>query len=347
MLLKGYFVNRGMILAVSCDAIGTIRAHFQDAANNPLPDDIQNPPIPARATRDCTYVPNAEDKKTFVASPEIFMCEAQKHAETLLAAIQDPDVRRRVRGESHGDAREVIRSIAHIRTELTPAQISNQLARLARHTRQGIQSMSLSAWSRWRTAYDDMAFCLPKTHALPFSYIAQDYRKAVLTLGAEFAMLVATEVKIKQAENCDKLTAAAIHTVIEEQQLTAQHEGRAMQATDRRDSSRAGRGDPRKLPRRPGRGNNFRPSIQSNQSNLHARPNINRPNGNLTWNDGRRLCVNHGKPGCDGKHMDRDCPLAGGARKGRALTAHKTTIEPSANSEEPNNNQIDYFILHA
>ena len=173
LLMKGYFVHRGNICTVSNDAIATIRAHFHDAAANPLPDDIQNPPSPMPATRDCTYVPTTDDRRTFVASPEIFMCESQRHAETLLAAIQDPDVRRRVRSESRGDARRVIQVIARIRSELTSAQISNQLARLSRHVKQGLDSLSLMSWSRWRTAYDDLAFCLPATHALPQSYIAQ------------------------------------------------------------------------------------------------------------------------------------------------------------------------------
>ena len=51
LLMKGYFVNRGTICTVSNDAIAAIRAHFQDATANPLPDDIQNPPSPMPATR--------------------------------------------------------------------------------------------------------------------------------------------------------------------------------------------------------------------------------------------------------------------------------------------------------
>ena len=50
LLMKGYFVNRGTICTVSNDAIAAIRAHFQDANANPLPDDIQNPPSPMPAT---------------------------------------------------------------------------------------------------------------------------------------------------------------------------------------------------------------------------------------------------------------------------------------------------------
>ena len=315
--MKGYFVNRGTICTVSNDAIAAIRAHFQDANANPLPDDIQNPPSPMPATRDCTYVPTADERRTFLASPEIFACESQRHAETILAAIQDPDVRRRVRRESQNDARRVIKVVAQIRNELTSAQISNQLARISRHVKQGLDSISLMSWSRWRIAYDDLAFCLPATHALPRSYIAQDYRKAIIPLGSEFALLVATEIKIRQAENDDTGTAAAIHMVIEEQQIHAQRtQGRALQSTDRRDARAGAKQDPRKLPRRPGRGRQNFHASSGRGYKANTAPN------NFAWNENRRLCTNHGKPGCNGRHLDKDCPL-GSAGAGRALAAHE------------------------
>ena len=115
LLLKDYFVSRGVIFTANADATGRIRAHFNDPAANPLPDNIQDPPIPVPTTAECTYVPTTEDRRLYNTSPLIFASEASRRNEEILSAIIDPDVRRRLRRDAGGDARMLIRCIADVR----------------------------------------------------------------------------------------------------------------------------------------------------------------------------------------------------------------------------------------
>ena len=322
LLLADYFVSKHLIIAANADVVARVKAHFNNPIAVPLPVDIQNPSRnPLIPSSDCTYTLTAEDKKSFCASPALFLCESSVHCQTLLSAISNPDVARRVRLASHGDARHVLCQIAVIRGELTPAQVAHHLSRIAAFTKKGITRISAAAWAAWKTQYDDLVFCLPATHALPGTYIAQDYTKAIQPLGPDFGLLVATEIKIRNA-NADAIaTAAAIQMVTEEQELVQDSRGVVRYSVERRsEGAPSYNKDPRKLPRAGkggrGGGRGGRTSFQTKGGKTSAP---------YPWNDSRRLCSNYGDPRCgDGRHLDRNCPInkAGG---GRALAAHATT----------------------
>ena len=142
LLLQGWFVNKTTIVTANADIIIIVKDHYADPLTNTMPTNIQeppNPPIPA--TRTSTYNPTTEDKKLFIASPELFMAQSQVVLEAILHAISNPDVKRRVRTMAKGDARMALVEIAIIRRELTSAQIShhlqkiNQFAKTGRHLR--------------------------------------------------------------------------------------------------------------------------------------------------------------------------------------------------------------------
>ena len=348
LLLKGYFVSRNMIICCSGDAVLACKLYHSDPIAHPLPSDIQNPPNPpAEATRESAYIPTTEDRRTYTASPEIFMHASSMLCQTLLSSITNRDVARRVRSESNNDARQVLISLANIRGELTAAHISHQLAKITQFARAGVHELAPSAFSEWKSTYQDMVFTLPLTHRLPDTYVAQDYRRAIQPLGDKFCHLVATEVKIKDAEDSPTLTAGAITLVLEERHLALQeqpqgngHAFNAIGGSQREPprahpaNSRTARRDPRKHAR--GRGSSF----HGNQSNFVNNGWQNKPSSQgqpsyrpaLTWNPNRRLCMNHGRdPRCDGRHLDRDCP-AGKPGEGRSLTATQATAVPPDNA---------------
>ena len=173
LLLNDYFVSKSAntIIAANADVVLAVKQHFSDPVAHPLADDIQHPNLHPRVpSSDCTYTLTAEDKRLYNASPALFLCECSVHCQTLICAISNPDVARRVRNNSHGDARHVLAEIARIRGELTTAQIAHHLSRIATFVKQGITRAS--GWPAWKTLYDDLTFCLPLAHALPATYIS-------------------------------------------------------------------------------------------------------------------------------------------------------------------------------
>ena len=320
LLLCDYYVSKNMIIAANADVVARVKEHFNNPIANPLPDDIQHPNLNPRVpSSDCTYNLTAEDKKLYCASPALFLCESSVHCQTLLSAITNPDVARRIRAASQGDARHVLKEIDMIRGELTSAQIAHHLSRISAYTKKGVAHLSAAAWAAWKTTYDDLVFCLPAAHALPGTYVAQDYRQAISPLGSEFCLLVDTEIKIRSANANPIATAAAIQMVAEEQELALVRRGNAMSSVDRRTEGAPPRNrDPRKLPRGKGRGGEGR----GGRSGFQTRGG--KPTTPYPWNDSRRLCSNYGDPRCgNGRHLDKDCPInKSGA--GRTLTVHST-----------------------
>ena len=190
LLLHSYYTSKNsQIITASNDMIPILRAHF---SGEPMQGDIQNPPLPHPATRDTTYVLSAEEKKTFTPAPELFVTQSAIVNSHILKAILNPDVQRRVREYAAGDARRALQAIVAIRGEITPAQITHMLARIAHTATTGITIISPIAVARWKKIYDDLVFCLPEAHQLPKTYIAQDYKRAILPLGQDFNMLVTT-----------------------------------------------------------------------------------------------------------------------------------------------------------
>ena len=217
LLLKGFFVSRGTIFCASADALLDVKNFYLDPIGHPLPSNIMEPPNPPiAATRNCTYVPTADDRRLYAASPEIFLATSAIVAERMIAAVTSPDVARRIRTAANGDARMALVEIATIRDEVTPAQIAFHMQKISNHVKAGVVTADPAAWSRWKHQYSDYLWCLPATHALPDTYVAQDYRRAIQPLGPEVCLLVSTEVKIRNAESNPVATAAAIHRVVED-----------------------------------------------------------------------------------------------------------------------------------
>ena len=234
----------------------------------------------------------------------------------ILSAIANPDVQRRIRNEANGDARRAIRCIARIKGEVTPAQITHHLARISNLATTGVATCNPLAFAKWKTTYDDMVFCLPDNHRLPATYIAQDYRRAIVPLGHDFNMLVSTEIKIRNCDADPVETAAAIQMIADEQHLKQRQQGSAMASINRpRQGTQHAKqsGDPRKFQRN--RSNNPKQKQSSNNT--------------LVWNDRRRLCIHYGKDSrcLDGKHMDKDCPSRLSS-SGRSLASHCNTESP-------------------
>ena len=192
----------------------------------------------------------------------------------------------------------------------------------------GVTTVSATAFNRWKVTYDDMNYCLPATHRLPETYVAQDYRRAIYPLGANVGLLVSTEVKVQQADNNPVRTAAATHQVLSEQEQVAQSAGVSYAATQHGTQqptprSQRARADPRK--HRGGRSDRgSRPAGSSVQNSSNSSTNSRGSRPDLKWTSDMRLCVNHGRdPLCgDGRHLDRDCPAK--RSTGRAFASHAT-----------------------
>ena len=256
LLLQGWFVSKNTIICASSDVVPLVKAHYQDPVNNPLPNDIQHPPNPpTMATRASVYNPTVEDKKLFVASPELFMHQCAVVLQQILNAIKNPDVARRIRQAAKGDARLALLEIVTIRNELTSAQIAHHLQMIAKLAKTGIAEPNAPAFASFKDRYEKMAFALPKTHSLPDSYIAQDYRRAILPLGDEICLLISTEIKIRSAESDPEVTAQAISMVLDE--YTLSHQGThsdsgnaftSQMGRENKPPNRARNPDPRKHP---------------------------------------------------------------------------------------------------
>ena len=101
LLLNSYFISRQQIITASSDVVPMVRQHFSDPVAFPLADDIQNPPDPPLpATRDTTYVLTAEDRRLYVASPEILLAESSRWCQVILSAISNPARRHATRTPS-------------------------------------------------------------------------------------------------------------------------------------------------------------------------------------------------------------------------------------------------------
>ena len=180
LLLQGYFVSKNVIVCASADAAQAVKLFHLDPVLNPMPNqplDVLNPPDPPiEATRNATYALTADDKKLYVASPELFNHASQQHCSDIISRINNPDVARRVRNASLGDVRRALIEISHIRGELTNAHITHHLMKISAHAKQGISTIDPFAFSKWKNMHQNMLFMLPITHRLPDTYIAENYR---------------------------------------------------------------------------------------------------------------------------------------------------------------------------
>ena len=310
LLLQNWVTSKNTIIVLNPDIIPRIRAAYQNPEQQILHEDIQNPPTPPMtAARDGNYSMTAEDKRQFCNSPELFFAMSGQRAAAIIGSIQNTTIARRVRANARGDARAVLCEIVAIRNQLTSAHITTHLRRIAAYARQGITGMTIAAWSKFREEYDDMTFCLPGTHALPDAYVAQDYRRAIAPLGPQFNMLVSTEIKLRQADSLSTETAAAIASIIDEQSLLAAAEPpqRSTLMSANREQAATPRGDPRKLPRPTSKWMGAKKHASTSKfSSGNNRPKF----SDLKWDESRRPCINFGSdPRCDGKHLDRDCPI--------------------------------------
>ena len=159
-----------------------------------------------------------------------------------------------------------------------------------------------------------------------------------MPLGSDVCLLVATEVKLRHAENDPTETAAAITTVLQEKSLAVESTqpgacGNVFNVagqTAPRDGFKRKTGDPRKAPSRARNGraasvqNQFGSSRAVTAANFR---NEKSSSNDFKWHNERRLCVNYGKdPRClDGKHLDRDCPANRG-RAGRTLICADASV---------------------
>ena len=92
--LKGFFASRNVLIIVSADHLAHVKAFFM--GNAILPNDFQDPPDPpVAATLDCTYNLTVDDKKQYVASPQLFLAESAKLNAQALQRITNTTVQRR------------------------------------------------------------------------------------------------------------------------------------------------------------------------------------------------------------------------------------------------------------
>ena len=162
LLLKNYFISRNMIIVANADCIVSIKQYYMNPNQFPLPDQIQNPPNPpVPATRNVDYAPTVEEKKIYLASPELFLAKCSELNEKCLSVIENSTMQRRIRTASLGDVRLLIVAVAAVRDEVTDSQIAIHLARIADFVSKGINQVDISVWNAFRTDLDDMTFCLP------------------------------------------------------------------------------------------------------------------------------------------------------------------------------------------
>ena len=348
LLLQGFYVSRNTIIVASPSTVNVVKQYYTDPIAFPLHTDIYNPPNPPLpANRLPSEHPlSADDKRIYLVSPELLLAESAVHCESIISAVTNPNVARRLRDYSQNDARWTLLAICAIRDELTPAQITTHLERIAAFARAGITDLSATTFGAWRSEYDDLCVCLPAAHRLPEAYVCQDYLRAVEPLGSEVSLLVSNEIRISNSENHSAEIATSIVNVLEKLALKAPAAGNAFSSVgrgngDRRSERPTGRGDPRKLPRPSGR--TAKPSRAGMQSTSNKTYNSSGTTGS-NWHPGRRLCSNFGKdPLCkDGQHMDACCPA--NQRAGRALAMSAVT-DTAADDEHMD--QIQKLLAHS
>ena len=169
LLLQGFYVNRNTIIVASPSTVNAVKQYYTDPTQFPLPSDIYNPPNPPLPANRIPgdHPLSADDKRIYLVSPELLLAEAAVQCENIIGAVTNPNVARRLRNYSRNDARWALLAICEIRDELTPAQITTHLERIATFARTGITVMCATAFGTWRSEYDDMCFCLPPAHRLP------------------------------------------------------------------------------------------------------------------------------------------------------------------------------------
>ena len=173
LLLQGFYVNRNTIIVASPSTVTSVKQFYTDPEEFPLPADIYNPPNPPLAANrlPSEHTLTADDRRIYLVAPELFLAEAGIHCETVIGSVTNPNVARRLREYSANDVRWTLLEICKIRDELTPAQITTHLERIAAFARAGITEISAITFGNWRSEFDDMCFCLPSAHRLPESYV--------------------------------------------------------------------------------------------------------------------------------------------------------------------------------
>ena len=150
----------------------------------------------------------------------------------------------------------------------------------------GLAEPSLACFNRWKRDYKSWNDA-NTSNVLPDTILAARYAAVVRKLGGKVETDLDTEIKINQAQGDLAKTIACIETVL----------------TDREaDEVTQGRGEALKA--------NFDP-----RKSDKPKP--------TEWTSDLRLCRNHDLVGCNGKHLNKDCPL--GPRAKALETAKKKT----------------------
>ena len=341
-LYKGYFSSYNKIITSSADLIPTIKADMS-APTSTVGQSADAPLTPARPTQErASYVLSDEDKRAFQVSPQLFAEKLQQIESVILERITDRSVSEDLERRSRGNAIELISLLRERHRAMPMADIVYITELLNDKAATGVGSMvqtansEENAFSLWKSDFDDHLLCLPPGHTLPEAYVAKLYVQSMTSLDPAILEQIDLEVTITSADTSPSDTATAIRKVLRKRSLRASQDarragaGRALAAPQTPQHANR-RSDPRKLSAaRPPPVSAAGRSTPNNFGSI-KRIYISDTTPSLKWHDKRRVCSNFGIiKGCDGKHMDKDCPVAAG----RAAIARSNCDSPPTDNSE-------------
>ena len=212
----------------------------------------------------------------------VIQCKRNELCDTILATVPDDDKAEELRQKCGGDGCHLLRYIfteSSVVSDKVSGAIDREMLNLMTN---GLAEPTLACFNRWKREYKSWNES-NTTNVLPDSILAARYAAVVRKLGGKIETELDTEIKVSAAKGDLAKTIACIETVLTDREADDVVQGKG--------GALASQGfDPRK-----------------NEAPTDKPP--------LVWNPKMRRCRNHDLKGCNGKHLNADCPLAARAKR--------------------------------